>query len=156
MYVLHTAFRFQRCVVSFWFAVSVDIFKQCRDRVLEAVIPDPQCGALGALIISGMMAAHPELSLDVCLPPILRKIVFVKRANGGHEQLGDAAMRLYQPQSLELRGSKEVLYYYLGLLEGAIVAAHGLVIPYIPVLCSTITFVHSLKSSENLKMLENV
>lgn len=131
--------KFRHCVFAFWFSVSTEIYTKCRDRVLKAVIPDPQCGSLGALIITGMISAHPELSLNLCLPAIIGKVVFVK--NGGRLELDEGDMGVYQPEVLELRGSKEVLQYYLGLMEAAIVVAHSQIIPYIPVLCSTITFV---------------
>ncbi len=120
---------------SFWFAVSEEIYRKCRDKIVT-IINEPQCGTLGGIIISGMIYPVSQQSIDLFLPKIIRKILFIKGQKKNCETIEE-----YSPDLYELRGSKEVLNYYLGLIEAVVVASHAHIIKYIPVLANIITYV---------------
>ncbi len=72
------------------------------------IINEPQCGTLGGIILSEMIYPFPQQSLDLFLPQIIRKILFIKGQKKNCETIEE-----YSPDLYELLGSKEVLNYYL-------------------------------------------
>ena len=84
-----------------------------------------------------MISPYIHLSIDLILPKIINKILFKKNNNKNINNINE--INKYEPNLYELKGSKEVLNYYLSLIESIINLSHSYIIKYIPILSNIIT-----------------